>query len=121
MADALEVLRSRNRFEETLPSGLSVTLRLPRLRDCILAGQVPMPVLQHVMKTASNGNEAAISTEDAAHMARFQDEIVRRAVVALEGQPVELSAEDVGELSQEDYDRIVEVATRQAPAPKGQT
>jgi hypothetical protein len=79
-----------------------------------------MPVLQHVMKTASSGDEGGISTEDATHMARFQDEIVRRAVVAVEGQSVELSAEDVGELSQEDYDRIVEVATRQAPVPKGQ-
>lgn len=111
--DPLELLRSRNRFEETLPSGLNVTIRLPRIRDCILAGGVPLPVLDHLVKEAtSNGDAPAVSNEDATHMARFQDEIVRRSVVAIEGEPVTLSVEDVSEFSQEDYDRIVEVATR---------
>jgi hypothetical protein len=119
--DALELLRSRNRFQETLPSGLQVTLRLPRLRDCILAGRVPLPVLEHLTKVASNGDTPEISPEDAAHMARFQDEIVRRSVVAIQGQPVELSLQDASEFSQEDYDRIVEIATRQVPLPKDQT
>ena len=120
--DALELLRSRNRFAETLPSGLNVTLRLPRIRDCILAGGVPLPVLQHVMKGASsNGQTPDISPEDATHMARFQDELVRRSVVEIESQAVELTPEDVGEFSQEDYDRIVAFATRQDALPKVQT
>ena len=123
MSDALELLRSRNRFEETLPSGLNVTLRLPRIRDCIIAGQVPLPVLEHVMKAASssNGDTPDISPEETAHMARFQDEIVRRSVVAIEGEPVSLALEDVSEFSQEDYDRIVVVATRQETSPKADT
>jgi hypothetical protein len=118
--DALELLRSRNRFAETLPSGLNVTLRLPRIRDCILAGGVPLPVLNHVMKAAeSNGDAPEISREDAEHMARFQDEIVRRSIVEIEGGPVSLAVEDVSELSQDDYDRIVEIATRTVALPKG--
>ena len=106
------------RLEVTLPSGLAVTLRRPRLRDCILAGGVPLPVLDHLVKAAaSNGDAPAVSNEDAAHMARFQDEMVRRSVVAIDGQPVELTAEDVGEFSQEDYDRVVEIATRADVSP----
>lgn len=118
MTDPLELLRSRNRFDETLPSGLNVTIRLPRIRDCILAGGVPLPVLNHMVQIASNGGGTEIANEDAAHMARFQDEIVRRSVVAIEGEPVALTTEDVTEFAQEDYDRIVELATRQETSPK---
>ena len=50
-------------------------------------------------------------------MARFQDEIVRRSVVAIDGASVELAPEDVAEFSQEDYDRIVILATRQETSP----
>jgi len=122
MSDALELLRSRNRFEEKLPSGLTVTIRLPRLRDCILAGGVPLPVLDHLVKAATqNGDTPTVSNEDAAHMARFQDEIVRRSVVAIEGEPVTLTADDVGEFSQEDYDRIVELGTRAGTSPLAST
>ena len=119
MSDALELLRSRNRFEEQLPSGLNVTLRLPRLRDCIIAGAVPLPVLEHLMEAATQNGDATtqVSNEEAAHMARFQDEIVRRSVVAIEGQPIEMTTEAVAEFSQEDYDRIVAVATRQEASP----
>ena len=113
--DPLELLRSRNRFDEELPSGLKVTIRLVRIRDCILAGGVPLPVLDHLVKVASNGGAPEVSNEDAIHMARFQDEIVRRSVVAIEGEPVELSVEDVAEFAQEDYDRIVELGTRAVP------
>ena len=60
--DALETLRSKNRFDEELPSGLKVTIRLPRIRDCILAGGVPLPVLDHLVKAASNGGAPAAFT-----------------------------------------------------------
>ena len=118
----LEALRARNRYEETLPSGLSVTIRLPRIRDCIIAGHVPLPVLQRMTELAaaaeSNGSPS-VSVEDAEHMARFQDEIVRRAVVAIDGEAVELALEDVADFGQEDYDRIVAFCTRDAPLPAG--
>jgi hypothetical protein len=120
--DAKELLRSRNRFAETLPSGLNVLLRQPRVRDCILAGGVPLPVLNHVIQAAaSNGDAPEISREEAQHMARFQDELVRRSVVEIEGEPVELSLEDVAEFSQEDYEKIVAFASRTEPLPLGQT
>lgn len=116
--DPLELLRSRNRYDETLPSGLTVTLRNPRIRDCILAGGIPLPVLEHLQEAATqNGDGSNVSNEDAAHMARFQDEIVLRAVVAIEGEPIEMTRDALAEFSQEDYDRIVALATR-AESPK---
>ena len=116
--DARELLRARSRFDETLPSGLTVTIRLPRIRDCIIAGHVPLPVFAHLVEVASsNGGTPEVSPEDAEHMARFQDEIVRRAVVAIEGEPIELTLEDVKEFGQDDYDRIVQVATRERTSP----
>jgi hypothetical protein len=122
MSDAAEKLRSRNRFAETLPSGLNVTLRLPRIRDCIVAGAIPLPVLSHVAQaTQQNGDTPDVSNEDAAHMARYQDEIVRRSVVEIEGEPIEMTLELVGELLDDDYKHIVRFATREAPIPKGQT
>lgn len=117
--DPLEFLRSKNRYPQTLPSGMEVTLRLPRIRDCIIAGGVPLPVLDHVVKAATtNGDSPQVSVEDAAHMARFQDELVRRSIVEIEGEPVEMTADAVGELSQEDYDHVVMFATRQVAVPK---
>lgn len=119
-ATGVDLLRSRNRFEETLPSGLKVLLRLPRIRDCIIAGGVPLPVIQKVIEASGKAEEngKASSLEDAAYMARYQDEIVRRSVVEIEGTPVELSLEDVGEFTQDDYTRIVQIATREVELPK---
>ena len=75
-------------------------------------------MLDHLVKqVASNGDAPTVSNEDAAHMARFQDEIVRRSVVAIEGEPVTLTTDDVSEFSQADYDHIVTLANRSEPAP----
>lgn len=118
--DGVELLRSRNRVDETLPSGLAVTLRFPRIRDCIIAGGVPLPVVNKLVEQAGKAEEngQTASLENAAHMARFQDEIVRRSVVAIEGKPVELTTDDVSEFSQADYDRILKIASREVEVPK---
>jgi hypothetical protein len=117
--DGVELLRARNRFEETLPSGLAVTLRLPRIRDCIIAGGVPLPVVTKLVEQSAKAedNGEVSSIEDAAYMARYQDELVRRAVVAIEGEPVDLSLEDVAEFRQEDYNHIVKIAAREVELP----
>jgi hypothetical protein len=109
--------RLRKRYDVNLPSGMNVTIRLPRIRDCIIAGQVPMPILEHIRKlAASNGDTPPLSSEmqmeDAAATARFHDELVRQTLVAIEGEPVEMTLEAVTELEQEDYDALVEYGSR---------
>ena len=107
--------RLRKRYDVTLPSGLNVTIRKPRLRDCIIAGNVPLPVLKHLQDVASNGNEPDLGLDEMASMARFQDEIVLRTLVAIEGEDVEMTPEAVADLEQEDYDALVNYGTRVTP------
>ena len=117
--DPLELLRSRNRFEEDLPSGLHITRRLPRIRDCIVAGHVPLPVITALVGRATqNGDAPPASPEEAEHMARFQDELVIRSIVAIEGEPVKLTRDDLQDLRTEDYDYLVELALREQASPK---
>lgn len=116
--DARGALRSKNRFEEVMPSGLTFTIRLPRLRDCIIAGQVPIPVLKNLI--TPNGDAPEPTPDETAHMARFQDEIVLHSVVAIDGEPVKLTSDDLPDIRTEDYNRIVELALRES-SPKAGT
>jgi hypothetical protein len=120
--DPRERLRELNRFDETLPSGLNVTIRRPHIPACIIAGRIPMPIIEHIQalsKNDGNGQVPELSPElrmeDAAATVRFHDEIVRSSIVAIEGEPVELSIEDVRDVLPEDYNRIVELGTRSIP------
>jgi hypothetical protein len=108
--------RLRKEYDVTLPSGLQVTIRLPRIRDCIIAGNVPLPVLAHIQDVASNG-QADLSPEELASMARFQDEIVRRSLIKIDGEDVVMTPEAVAALEQDDYDALVAYGTRQTPVP----
>lgn len=111
--------RLRKRYDVTLPSGMNVTIRLPRIRDCIFAGNVPMPVMKHLQEIAAqNGEAPELSSEETAHIARFQDEIVLRTLFAIEGEEVEMTLEAVSELDQEDYDALAAYGTRATEIPK---
>ena len=108
--------RIRKRYYVRLPSGMNVTIRLPRIRDCIFAGNVPLPVMQHLKEIATqNGDAPELSSEESAHIARFQDEIVLRTLVAIDGVEVEMTREAVSELEQDDYDALVAYGTRATP------
>lgn len=114
------VERLRKRYDVTLPSGLNVTIRLPRLREAVYSGGVPVPIMQHVGEklSASNGETASdLTPEEVATIAAFQDQIVLRTLVAIEGEPVEMTLEAVAELDQEDYDALANYGTRTTPVP----
>ena len=110
--------RIRKRYDVTLPSGMTVTIRLPRLRDCIIAGNVPLPVLKHLQDQASNGSDPTLTPDEMASMARFQDEVVRQTLIAIDGDEVTMTPEAVSDLEQEDYDALVSYGTRVLPVPK---
>jgi len=115
--------RIRKRYDVTLPSGMNVTIRLPRIRDCVIAGRVPTPILEHVVAVAgSNGGSPPVLSpemqmEDAAAGARVNDEIVRQTLVAIDGEPVEMTREAVAELDQDDYDALLGYGQRSIPLP----
>ena len=110
----------RKRYDVTLPSGMNVTIRLPRIRDCVIASRIPMPILKHVKEAReSNGDLTPMTpemqAEDQAASARFNDEIVRQTLVAIDGEPVDMTREAVTELEDDDYEALVGYGTRAIP------
>jgi len=114
--ETLEYFRGQAEHDITLPSKKAATIVRPRIRDCIFAGNVPLPVLKHLQEIATqNGDAPELTSEESAHIARFQDEIVRAMLIKYDGQPVTMSLESVKLLDQDDYDALVAYGTRATP------
>ena len=111
---ALDKLRERNRADVTLDSGLNVTIQLPALRECILAGGVPLPLLQ---KVVDNEGVEELSEEEVAKFQQFQRVLVAKAVVAIEGEATEMSTEDTHVLDDPEFYEIAAYAMREKPLP----
>jgi hypothetical protein len=105
----------RTRYDVTLPVLGAVTIRLPHIADCIIAGGIPLPALMHL--EGAEGNGSGPSIEEMKHSARFNDEVVLRTLVAIGGEPVEMTLEAVAELDQQDYDALRGYGTRTTPVP----
>lgn len=117
----LERLRGEREHEVTLPSGLKATLRLPWVQDCIAAvGDIPLPVLQHLETKANEGEKPAPNEAEAVR--RFNEAMVRTSVVALEGEPVTLPADEplAAFLDEDDAIEIVRYASRAKPVAPGE-
>lgn len=107
--------RIRKRHDVTLPVLGDVTIQLPRIRDCVIAGSVPLPVLKHLQDAASNGGISDLAPEEVEASARFQDEIVRQTLIAINGEAVTMTTEAVAALDQEDYDALLRYGLRETP------
>jgi hypothetical protein len=113
--DAEETLaKIRKRYDVTLPVLGEATIRLPHIADCIIAGGIPLPALMHI---GTEGNGSGPTIEEMKHSAAFNDEVVLRTLVAIGGEPVEMTLDAVHELDQEDYDLLRSYGTRATPVP----
>jgi hypothetical protein len=119
MNEALERLRASRQATVELPSGLNVTIRLLRMQDFIRAGDVPMPVLEEIEKLkdaeAEGEDESVIgklTLEQLKHAIGFDDTIVRLTIIAIEGEPVELTDDDVKLLEARDCHEVLAYAMR---------
>jgi hypothetical protein len=118
VSTALEELRAANTADVKLPvSGLTATIQLPRVRDCIIAGDVPMPVLAHIDQSVLDGDVPDLTAEQMKAVAAFNDGLVLASLKALDGDPVDLSAEDLSLFDEEDLQEIVLYASRAKPLP----
>lgn len=134
--DALELVRSRNRADIELPSGLGATIGLVRITDCIIGLGIPLPVLAELrdLNADSNGHDPEqteaellqqLSPEATASGVKLREEVVRRSlkrlapsVADLNGSPEqEITPEVISELSQEDFDVLASYAMRDTPFP----
>jgi hypothetical protein len=117
VSTALEELRAANTADVKLPvSGLTATIQLPRVRDCIIAGDIPLPVLAHIDREAG-GDTPDLTPEQMKAVASFNDGLVLASLKALDGDPVELTREDLALFDEEDLQEIVLYASRAKPLP----
>jgi hypothetical protein len=141
--DPLELVRSRNRADIELPSGLGATIGLARTLDAILTGLIPVPVIKEwdelaevaKKKAASNGqtqeaevskaiDEANPSPDAMIAGGKLRQEMVRRtlkrlapSLAELDGPEVNMPMEVIDELGQEDFDVLAGYAMREVPFP----
>ena len=127
MNAALERLRDRNTAQVKLEDGdLLVTLQLPAMRECILAGGIPLPMLEKVAKLNDSAPrlDAEVLTpqlepNEVAAFDRFQRVLVAKTVKAIEGEVLEeeMSVEDTSVFSDAQFYEIVAYAMREKPLP----
>lgn len=113
-------LRARHRFDTTLKSGLNVSLELPNMVDCLIAVNA-VGILEYLSdpKRQENGGKSREATlEDIRETREANVEMIRRAVKALDGEDVELSAEDVRiGFTEEEQSELLEFINRKRSAP----
>lgn len=131
-----DFMRSYNRADVALPSGLGVTLSLVRAQDCLTAGAIPLPILKEMEKLAEqaeqeakpNGQkpkEADPSPEVIDRGMWFRREMVRRTVRRVAPSVAELDGPDdddvpmwvVDKFEQADFDALAGYALRDTPLP----
>ena len=100
MSETLAALKARNLHDVKVGEYL-ITVGPPRLRDCILAGDIPLDLLSRLSTNADNAAEV-MTLADARHMATFNDEVICRTVRAIDGEPVNLTPADLGDIFTEE-------------------
>lgn len=119
MSSALELRRKRVASalegDVDLPSGGTATLKLPDLKKHLLSGDIPMPVMQ-MMEKANTATD--LDLKDLREIAELSERLIRETVVALDGEPVDLSGEDIDALfTIEDQQELSAYIQRQKPLP----
>jgi hypothetical protein len=117
MNQVLEARRAANTADITLESGLEITGTLPRIRDCLMGGDIPLPVLAELEGSVAAGATPQLTPEQMQAVGAFNDNLVMAFVKAIEGEPADLTPEDMGLFSEEEYNEIVLYASRAKPLP----
>jgi len=118
---ALDRLRSSTQAIVKLPvSGFDATIVPPRIEDCVIAGSIPLPVLQRLAELEAERPGTIPDGDDLAALKMahgVNDAYVRLAIRELDGEPVEFTPDDVARLPKEDYELVLSYATRAEPLP----
>lgn len=105
--DPLDALRSKARRDVELTDGDVVTVRRISMVDTILlADDAPVPVVNQLAEDETKAPEVAV--EVMRRNRQKQDETIRRAVVAVNGEPVTIGEDvDLSELFSDDERRRI--------------
>lgn len=128
---AIDRLRDANRYPMKLANGIPITFRLPYLEELIVAGVLPLSILDEVRKRVKP-REGATETEVEAIVAEAEADVAQRLaeydadfgakqrlvammVTEIDGEPVEMAPADTRELPPENFRELVGIAIRQEP------
>ena len=130
-----EWLRSYNRADVALPSGIGVTLSLVRAQDALVAGSIPLGVLKEMQTLAEQAEPNGDGPKDAPEVSQevidrgqwFRKEMVRRTLRRVAPSLAELDGPDdedipmwvVDKFDQADFDALADYALRNTPLPAG--
>lgn len=116
MSEASAVLRESNSYEHKGVTGLVFSYRLPDLQACMLAGEIPLPLVRGLKKVRDGEAAEAdlrAEVESIRTMRAYQERLVIAAVFALNGTPAELDQDDLREMHPDDFNAIRALAARE--------
>ncbi len=114
----LEALQALSRADVEL-DGIIYTVRPPRLQDCIASGDIPFPVLDELARAEKERDAAAgdVPMAEVIHSYEMNDSYVRLSVLAINGEPLELTLDDVKDIPASHYAELLAIARRVKPLP----
>lgn len=113
--------KARSAREVELPSGTKVTVRLTTVSDEIKAGAFSGPVLEFATKLKTEGLSEVAEKADAGVDEVWEDfrlAMIATCVTEVEGEPVDLTVDDVKELPKDDFDELFLYVWRVKALPK---
>lgn len=123
MNDALERLRSRNRADVTLGSGVVVGIELSGMRDIFASGQLPISGIQKVLKDRPELADdpmkvaEAVSSNGDADWLGTQRAMVASIIRTIDGDAVKMKPADTSVFSDEEFYELLDYAMRTRPLP----
>lgn len=114
----LEYVRSLATHEVKLDSGRQYSFVLLELQRFMAFGAIPMPLLKQVAEAEGKRTEGVEpDTEDQRKavqaMFEFYDAMLAEAIVAIDGEPVQMTIEAVKFLPEDDREELLEYLKRE--------
>ena len=122
---ALDTWLADTQAEVKTADGHVLTVVPVRIEDCLIAGAIPVPVLEEMARLeaeAETGDQTAEEKLAALKTAKgIEDEYVRLSIRAFDGEPVDdfgiEGAKRLGAVDPEAYREVLGLAARNIPAP----
>lgn len=119
---ALDTWLEETQAEVKTQDGHVLTVVPVRIQDCLIAGAVPLPVLEEMAKLEAKAESGDTTAEDKLNDLKaakaMEDMFVSLSITAFDGEPVEFGPNAVKRLGAVDPDAYAEVlglATRKIP------
>lgn len=131
MSEAVERLRAANRYEMKLANGIPITYRLPYMQELVIAGLLPLTLLDELRKRLEAGGTEteAESVAEQALSERLSDfgtefeakqRVVSLMVDSVDGEAAELTPEETLEIPPEDFSALITAAMSRTPVGRAE-